>query len=90
MGGDGAQAKGRDLTAKSISSVGGLIKYLCSEVGTIDLFGRENGAKTKHCYLTLSFLALLVLWEWCICGSHTMFSGNEKSSCLLKSSLRNS
>ena len=65
-------ARGGDLTAKSISSVGGLIEYLCSGVETFDLF------------------ILLLLLEWCICTSHTMFSDNEKSSCLLKSSLRNS
>ena len=30
------RARGGDLTAKSISSVGGLIEYLCSGVGTFD------------------------------------------------------
>ena len=65
-------ARGGDLTAESISSVGGLIEYLCSGVETFDLF------------------ILLLLLEWCICTSHTMFSDTEKCSCLLKSSLRNS
>ena len=64
--------RGGDLTAKSISLVGGLIEYLCSGARTFDLF------------------VLLLLWEWCITGSHTTFSDNDKSSCLLKSSLRNS
>ena len=31
-------ARGADLTARSISSVGGLIEYPCSGVGTFDLF----------------------------------------------------
>ena len=54
------RARGGDLTAKSISWVGGLIEYLCSGVGTFDLFGRETGAKIKRGYLASSFLAL----EW--------------------------
>ena len=41
--GEGVRARGGDLTAKSISSVGGLIEYLCSGVRTFDLFGRETG-----------------------------------------------
>ena len=35
---EGVWARGRDLTAKSTSSVGGLIKYLCLGVGTFDFF----------------------------------------------------
>ena len=31
-----------------------------------------------------STTVLLLLWEWCMCRSHIMFSDNEKSSCLLK------
>ena len=54
------RARGGDLTAKSISWVGGLIEYLCSGVGTFDLFGRETGAKIERGYLASSFLAL----EW--------------------------
>ena len=54
------RARGGDLTAKSISSVGGLIEYLCSGGGTFDLFGRETGVKIKRGYLAWSFLAL----EW--------------------------
>ena len=52
------RARGEDLTAKSISSVGGLIEYLCSGVRTFDLFGRETGATIKRGYLASSFLAL--------------------------------
>ena len=70
-GGGGVRARGGDLTTESIFSVGGLIEYLCSGVGTCDLF------------------VFSLLWEWCICRSY-MFSDNEKSSCVLKSSLRNS
>ena len=47
-GGGGVRARGGDLTKESIPSVGGLIEYLCSGVGTFDLFGRETGAKTKR------------------------------------------
>ena len=51
------RARGGDLTAKSISSVGGFIEYLCSGVGTFDFFGRETGAKIKRGYLaSLSWL----------------------------------
>ena len=56
----GGGATGGDLTKEFISSVGGLIEYLCSGVGTFDLFGRETGAKTKRGYLVSSFLSL----EW--------------------------
>ena len=59
-GGGRVRARGGDLTKESISSVGGLIEYLCSGVGTFDLFGRETGAKTKRGYLASSFLSL----EW--------------------------
>ena len=59
-GGGGVEATGGDLTKESISSVGGLIEYLCSGVGTFDLFGRETVAKTKRGYLASSFLSL----EW--------------------------
>ena len=38
----GSASKGWGFDAKSISSVGGLIEYLCSGVGTFDLFGRER------------------------------------------------
>ena len=48
------RARGGDLTTKSITSVAGLIEYLCSEVGTFDLFGRETGAKIKRGYLASS------------------------------------
>ena len=54
------RARGGDLTAKSISSVGGLIEYLCSGVGTFNFFGRETGTKIKRGYLASSLLAL----EW--------------------------
>ena len=59
-GGGGSAGKGWGFDVKSISSVGGLIEYLCSGVGTFDLFGRETGAKIKRGYLASSFLAL----EW--------------------------
>ena len=59
-GGGGSAGKGWGFDAKSISSVGGLIEYLCSGVGTFDLFGRETGAMIKRGYLASSFLAL----EW--------------------------
>ena len=56
------RARGGDLTKESISSVGDLIEYLCSGVGTFGLFGRETGAKTKRGYLVSSFLSLE--WAW--------------------------
>ena len=59
-GGGGVRARGGDLTKESIPSVGALIEYLCSGVGTFDLFGRETGAKAKRGYLASSFLSL----EW--------------------------
>ena len=49
--GGGVRARGGDLTAKSIPSVGGLIEYLCSGVGTFDFFDRQTG-------MASSFLAL--------------------------------
>ena len=52
------RARGGDLTAKSIPSVGGLIEYLCLGVGTFDFFDRGTGAKIKHGYMAASFLAL--------------------------------
>ena len=52
------RARGGDLTAKSIPSVGGLIEYLCSGVGTFEFFDRETGTKIKRGYLASSFLAL--------------------------------
>ena len=58
MGGGGAT--GGDLTKESISSVGGLIEYLCSGVGTFALLGRETVAKIKRGYLASSFFSL----EW--------------------------
>ena len=54
------RATGGDLTKESISSVGGLIKYLCSGVGTVALLARETVAKIKRGYLASSFLSL----EW--------------------------
>ena len=45
VGGGGMRARGGDLTAKSIPSVGGLIEYLCSGVGTFDFFDRQTGTK---------------------------------------------
>ena len=71
------QSRNGDLTAKSISSVGSLIKYLCSGVGTFDLFGRETGAKIKRGDLASSLSAFSLLWEWCICRSHIMFRLNR-------------
>ena len=44
------RARGGDLTAKSIPSVGGLIEYLCSGVGTFDFFDRQTGTKIKRGY----------------------------------------
>ena len=70
--GGGMQARGGDLMAKSISSVGGLIKHLCLGVQTFGL------------------VLMLLLFLLCICISHIMLSDNKRSSCLLKSSLRNS
>ena len=61
-GGGGVRATGGDLTKESTSSVGGLIEYLCSGVGTFDLFGRETGAKIKRGYLARQdFLSHLIL-----------------------------
>ena len=51
-------ARGEDLTAKSIPSVGGLIEYVCSGVGTFDFFDRETGTEINRGYLASSFLAL--------------------------------
>ena len=59
-GGGGVRATGGDLTKESISSVGGLIDYLCSGVGTFALLGTETEAKIKRGYLASSFLSL----EW--------------------------
>ena len=60
-GGGGMRARGGDLTAKSISSVRGLIEYLCSGVGKGSghlicsaVFGRETGARIKRGYLESS------------------------------------
>jgi len=50
------------VAAKPIFQVRGLIEYLSSGVETIDLFGRETGAKIKRDYLASSFLALFLLW----------------------------
>ena len=50
------RARGGDL--KSIPSVGGLIEYLYSGVGTFDFFDGETGTKTKRGYMASSFLAL--------------------------------
>ena len=52
------RARGGDLTAKSIPSVGGLIEYLCSGVGTFDFFDRQTGTKIKRGYMASSFVAL--------------------------------
>ena len=57
-GGGEVRARGGDLTAKSIPSVGGSIEYLCSGVGTFEFFDRETGTKIKRSYLASSFLAL--------------------------------
>ena len=57
-GGGRVRARGGDLTAKSIPSVGGLIEYLCSGVGTFDFLDRETGTKIKRGYMAASFLAL--------------------------------
>ena len=45
---------GGDLTAKSVPSVGGLIEYLCSGVGTFAFFGRETGTKFQRVYIASS------------------------------------
>ena len=58
VGGRGVRARGGDLTAKSIPSVGGLIEYLRSGVGAFDFFDRETGTKIKRGYMASSFLAL--------------------------------
>ena len=52
------RARGGDLTAKSIPSVGGLIEYLCSGVRTFDIFDRQTGTKIKCGYMASSFLTL--------------------------------
>ena len=57
-GGGGMRARGGDLTVKFIPSVGGLIEYLCSRVGTFDFFDRQTGTKIKRGYMASSFLAL--------------------------------
>jgi len=56
--GRGVQARGGALTAKSIPSVGGLIEYLCSGVGTFDFFDRKTATKIKRGYMASSFLTL--------------------------------
>ena len=56
--GGGVRARGGDLTAKSIPSVGGLIEHFCSGVGTFDFLDRETGTKIKRGYMASSFLAL--------------------------------
>ena len=47
-GGGGVRARGGDLTAKSISSVGGLIEYLCSGVGTFNFFRQRDWDQVKR------------------------------------------
>ena len=47
---------------KSISSVGGLIEYLCSGVGTFDLFGRETGGQDKAWLPGIFFLGFGMAW----------------------------
>ena len=58
------RVRGGDLTKESISSVGGLIEYLCSGVGTFDLFGRETGAKIKRGYLASSLAWVSEKWSF--------------------------
>ena len=41
------RARGGDLTAKSISSVGGLNEYLCSGVGTFNFFWQRDWDQDK-------------------------------------------
>ena len=40
---------GEDLTAKSIPSVGGLIEYLCSGVGTFAFFRQRDWDQVLAC-----------------------------------------
>ena len=40
---------GGDLTAKSIPSVGGLIEYLCSGVGTFAFFRQRDWDQVSAC-----------------------------------------
>ena len=60
--GGGVRARGGDLTAKSISSVGGFIEYLCSGAGTFDLFGRETGGQEKVWLPGIIFLGFGTAW----------------------------
>ena len=42
-------AMGGDLTAKSIPSIGGLIEYLCSGVGTFAFFRQRDWDQVSAC-----------------------------------------
>ena len=56
-GGGGVRAMGGDLTAKSIPSAGGLIKYLCSgTLGCLLFYGRETGSKFQLGYTASSII----------------------------------
>ena len=56
------RARGGDLTAKSISSVGGLIEYLCSVVGTFNFFRQRDWDQDKAWLTGVAFLDLGMAW----------------------------
>ena len=61
-GGGGVRARGGDLTAKSISSVGGLIEYLCSGVGTFNFFRQRDWDQDKAWLTGIVFLGFGMAW----------------------------
>ena len=54
------RARGGDLTAKSISSVGGLIEYLYSRVGTFNFFRRRDWDQDKAWLNFITFVRFLL------------------------------
>ena len=56
------RARGGDLTAKSISSVGGLIEYLSSGVGTFNFFRQRDWDQDKAWLPGIVFLGFGMAW----------------------------
>ena len=54
--------RGGDLTAKSISSVGGFIEYFCSGVGTFNFFRQRDWDQDKAWLTGIVFLGFGMAW----------------------------